>query len=252
MLPNFLLAVLVLLAFLMVARLFRRWVTNLAQKLSKSPSLAGLFGTMAYMIILLTGLSFALSILQLDKAVNSILAGAGILGLVVGFAFQDLSSNFISGIFITFKKPFDVGDTVETNGYLGKVEAIELRSTTIRTFQGLHVMIPNKEIFMKPMINYSLTPERRIELEFDVPANADLGLTEEKIKAVLEQVPQLGKEKGKEPKVYFTAMAGTAVKATVWTWIKTHQDVSYMATRHEIISKVMQILRNPPQQPSQQ
>src|SRR5690606_28863708 len=126
---------------------FKKLVYNIVFRLSDTPALSGLLSSIGYLAIFFVGISIALDVLQLDKAVSSLLAGAGIIGLALGFAFQDLTANFISGIYITFRRPFEVGHQVETNGFTGTVENIELRSTTLRTIDGLHVIIPNKDIF---------------------------------------------------------------------------------------------------------
>lgn len=241
MLPNMILAALVLTFFIFFSKTVRRWLNRFLSRIIDSPSLSGLFSSIIYFVILFTGIFIALDILKLDKAVTSLLAGAGIIGLALGFAFQDLSANFISGIFITFKKPFDVGHTVETNGYLGNIEAIQLRTTTIRTAQGLHLMIPNKEIFQKPLINYSLTPERRIELEFNIPTTTDLSKGINLILQEMNRLPYLHQEK--KPEVYFTAIQDTTVKLVVWCWIYTHQAPGFMAARHELISNISNALK---------
>ncbi|WP_439556631.1 mechanosensitive ion channel domain-containing protein, partial [Dyadobacter sp.] len=86
-------------------------------------------------------------VLGLDKTVTSLLAGAGVLALALGFAFQDLTTNFISGAFIAIQRPIKVGDIIETNGFTGKVLSIGLRSVKLDNFAGQHVELPSKDIF---------------------------------------------------------------------------------------------------------
>ncbi|TSJ44491.1 mechanosensitive ion channel [Mucilaginibacter corticis] len=102
-----------------------------------------------------------LSVLQLDKAVTSIWAGAGILSLAL--AFQDIAANFISGILISFRSPIQIGDVVKIK-----------RHTVIRTFQGQMVIIPNKDVFQNPIENYSLLGKRRFDLSIGVSYGDDL------------------------------------------------------------------------------
>lgn len=117
MLPNFILALLVMAAFIIVARFIRRFTEKVTRRLFKSESMSGLTSAVLYTLTIVVGIMISLNILKLDKAVTSLLAGVGIIGLALGFAFQDLTANFISGAFIAFKRPFDVGHTVETNGF---------------------------------------------------------------------------------------------------------------------------------------
>jgi small conductance mechanosensitive channel len=236
MLPNIGVAVLVIVAFFLLGRLFQKLIFRLTIKISGKPSVSALFSTIANVIILLTGVFIALDVLQLDKAVSSLLAGAGIITLVLGFAFQDLSANFISGIFMAFKKPFDVGDTIETNSYTGNIEEIQLRTTTIRTFQGLHLMIPNRDIFQKPILNYSRSNERKIELEFLVSYINDLKALEQIVQGELKKFEYLHEEK--KPEIYFTSIQDNNIKMLVGFWIYNHKPPGFMAARHEAIKRI--------------
>ncbi|MBC7849826.1 MAG: mechanosensitive ion channel [Chitinophagaceae bacterium] len=241
-LPNILLALIIIVVFVFVAKWVRKLAYKLTIRMSGKDSVSGLFSTMAYVIILFIGLFFALDILGLDKTVSSLLAGAGILGLVLGFAFQDLSSNFVSGFFIALRKPFEVGQTVETNGYMGNIEDIQLRSTTMRTFQGLHVMIPNKDIFQKPMINYSRTQERRIELSVNISSDSDLRLAEKSVFEAMSTITYLHKER--KPEVYFTDFKEASIVMAVWFWIYNHEPPGFMVARHDAIIQITDSLHN--------
>ncbi len=233
MLPNLALAFLIMLIAYYFAKVCRSLTVKLITSIKGKPAGTYLLSTIVYILVLSIGLFFALDILQLDKAVSSLLAGAGILGIVLGFAFQDLSSNFISGIYIGFKKPFVVGDTVETNGFIGNIEDIQLRSTTIRTFSGLHLMIPNKDIFQKPMINYSLTTFRRIEMNMSVSIESDLPKVIQLSREAVEKIDYLYKEKPVE--VYYTDIGDGAVKISVWIWINNHLPPGFMVARHDAL-----------------
>jgi small-conductance mechanosensitive channel len=136
MLPNFLLAIIVVSIFLILGRLVRKFSASFILSISKNSSLSSLLSGVIYTLIVIAGIMTALDIMELNKTVSSILAGVGIIGLALGFAFQDLTSNFISGAFIALKRPFDVGHTIETNGFTGVIEEIELRSTTLKTSGG--------------------------------------------------------------------------------------------------------------------
>ena len=177
----------------------------------------------------------------MNKAVSSLLAGAGIIGIILGFAFQDITSNFIAGIYIALKKPFDIGHTVKTNDFIGNVEEIQLRSTTIRTFSGLHLMIPNRDVIQKPLINYSLTPERRIELEFFMDYNNDLEIAHRVTFDAIAKISYL--YPGKPVEIYFNDVKYTAIKLSVWFWIDNHSPPGYMVARHDAIFNIVTALK---------
>ncbi len=241
-LPNIIVAALVAVAFYFLAKFIRKFISRYIPRVLGKHSVNSLFSNIAYTVVLIFGLFITLSILNLNQAVTSLLAGAGILGLVLGFAFQDLSANFISGIFIALKRPFDVGQTIETNGFIGNVEEIQLRTTTIRTFQGLHLMIPNKEIFQKSMINYSLSEERRIELEFNIPVDHDLKKIYTICKNAIDSLEYIVKTKPAE--VYFTSVEDKVIKTAVWFWIYNHKPPGFMVARNDAIMNIMQALSN--------
>src|SRR3954470_23239104 len=144
LLPNILLAAIILVIGIFIAGFIKKLAAKLIAKISHNTTLNGLFASVVYLFFVGIAIFTALSILQLDKAVTSILAGAGIVGLALAFAFQDISANFISGIFISFRRPLHVGHIVKVKDYMGKVEEINLRDTVLRTFQGQLVIIPNK------------------------------------------------------------------------------------------------------------
>ncbi|MGZ8509130.1 MAG: mechanosensitive ion channel family protein [Chitinophagaceae bacterium] len=241
LLPNLVLALLVIILAILIGRFVRRNLYRLLSRISAKASFNSLFATITQIVVLLIGLFIALDILQLNKAVSSLLAGAGIIGIILGFAFQDITSNFIAGIYIAFKKPFDIGHTIKTNDFIGNVEEIQLRSTTIRTFSGLHLMIPNRDLIQKPLINYSLTPERRIELDFFIDYTSDLEITHKSVFNAIAKIAYL--YPGKPVEIYFNDVKYTAIKISVWFWIDNHSPPGYMVARHDAIFNVVTALK---------
>lgn len=240
LLPNLAIAILVFIAFFFLAKLIRRLSRKLMLKISHRPVISGLMATIVYIIVLMMGLFISLELMHLDKAVTTLLAGAGVIGLALGFAFQDLTANFISGIFIIFRKPFDAGHVVETNGFTGTVELIQLRSTTIKTMQGLQVILPNKDIFQKAITNYTLSERRRIDLVFTLPVKTYNKEVLEKIRAAVADVHEL--DDSTPPEIHFTEMAGDNIKLEVWCWVKNTMPESFYRARHEIIQNIQAAL----------
>ncbi|WP_339607394.1 mechanosensitive ion channel family protein [uncultured Roseivirga sp.] len=234
MLPNIVVAILVLTAFYVLSRLVKAGTRKLISKFSDQAAIIGLFSTIMALLTLVIGLVVALNVLQLTKAVTSLLAGAGIIGLALGFAFQDISANFISGVIMAFKKPIVVGDIIETNGYTGFVERIELRSTLIRTFQGLHVIIPNKDIFQNPFTNYTRTHTRRIDLEVGVSYGDDL----DKVTAVVEKAVATNKYlvDGEPIKLVYEEFGSSSINFKVMFWIEYNpKKPMYLEAKSEAI-----------------
>lgn len=236
MLPNFVLAIIVVILFALLAKFARNLSEKLLNRVSDKPVVNGLLSTTTYIVVLTVGLFIALNVLQLEKAVSSLLAGAGIIGLALGFAFQNISANFISGVIIAFRKPFSVNDIIESHNHMGRVEAINLRSTVIETFQGLHVIIPNQEVLNKALTNYTRTHIRRIDLEIGVSYSEDL----QKVKEVtLETIKSLDFVLSDKPiELYYEEFGDSSINYLLVFWIEYPDEPGYLSGRSEAIMAI--------------
>ena len=218
MLPNFILALLVLLAFVLLARYVRRAVEKVLTRAYDNPQLTRLTARVARVATIIAGAMFALSIMHLDKTVTSVLAGAGIVGIALSFAFQDLAANFISGVFMAAKRPFRVGDVIEVQGYIGEVLQVNLRNTEIMTLNGNEVLIPNRLIFENPMKNFYKSKSRRVDLKVGVSYAEDLDKVERvAINAIKEGLEHLVDN---EPvHVLYTEFGSSSINFEVRYWV---------------------------------
>ena len=236
MLPNMLVAILVLVIFYFIAKGVRLVSSKLMNRFFDRSAINNLFSTIFYLATLAIGLIIALNLLHLEQTVTSLLAGAGIIGLALGFAFQDITANFISGILLAIRKPIEVGDIIETQNFMGKVEKIDLRVTVIRTFQGLHVIIPNREVFQTPVTNYTKTHDRRIDLEIGISYADDL----EKVKKIaieaVDDLPYL--LEGREVELYYNRFGDSSINFTLMFWIRYPDQPGFLQARSEAIIQV--------------
>lgn len=236
LLPNLLIALVILVATFFVARLVRRVVTNLMGRVSGSGTLNNLVVTMCYVGVLLVGLFFTLEVLRLDKTVTSLLAGVGIIGLALGFAFQDLAANFISGIIIAVQRPFTVGDVIETDKYFGTIEAINLRTLDLRQVTGELVRVPNRKVFESAVINYTVTTRRRVDLECGVAYDSDLEQVRAVALAAMEGFPNLLPDRPVE--VMFTGFGDSAINFTLRLWIPYVRQADYVGAKSEALMRL--------------
>ncbi len=177
----------------------------------------------------------ALQILELDQAVTSLLAGAGIVGIAIGFAFQDMLSNFIAGVMLASKSPFRNGDYIETNGFGGFVKSVDLRYTKIVTLDGKAVYIPNKEIFENALVNFSSEPERRVEVQVGVAYDSDLKKVE---KTAMDAVKKLHNVKNKKIEVQFTSFGGSSIDLIVKFWVDSKGELNPLDGQSEAIKLI--------------
>ncbi len=235
-LPNFVVAVVVIFVFFLIAKFVRKVVKNLTGRVIQSVAARNLIVSIVHIAVILIGVFIALGILNLDKTVTSLLAGAGVIGLALGFAFQDIAANFVSGVFIAFKKPYKVGDIVEAGDYMGNVTSIDLRTTTITTFQGLEALVPNKMLFTDPIVNYTNIPERRIDLAVGVSYGDDLDKVEKILSEGLEDLPHRIKDKPID--VFFQAFGGSSIDLEVRVWVEYPNHRNFLETKSATIKRV--------------
>ena len=230
--PRLALAILILVLFTFLSRWISRLVVRGFDRFSDNHSVINLTGAVVRVLVVGVGLFVALSVLELDKAVVSLLAGAGVVALALGFAFQDLTANFISGTMIALARPIQVGDVVETNGYTGKVLDIKLRSIVLDNFQGQTIEIPSKDVFQKTVINFSRTGERRLEVSYGISYADDLTKAQQVATQAVQALPFVRADKPVE--VHYRNFTLDNVQGYVLFWIDLTKDTPPVATSEAI------------------
>lgn len=233
MIPNIASCILILIVFWLLAKFSKKLVVKFSKKISRNIVISNLFGTFVYILIFGIGFFVALSVLKLDKAVTSILAGAGVIGLALGFAFQDSASNFISGIFMAFRKPFDLGDLIATADEMGTVKRMSLRNTVIHSFQGQEIIVPNKVVYQNKLINYSSLNKRRVDIDFRVSYDTDL---EKARKIAIESVKKLDVvDKNEDVTLFYGEFGDSSINFVIRFWMDSHGQSIYLSTRSEAV-----------------
>lgn len=236
LLPNLVVAALVMAAFLLLSRSVRVVLNRLLSRLDGNTAATRLIVRASGFGVQLVGVFIVLSVLHLDKAVTSLLTGAGVLGVVLGFAFQEISTNFLSGVIIAFEKPYRVGDIVEAQGFVGTVEEIGLRATSMKTYDGLDVVVPNKYFLTEPLINLTLTNDRRFSLEVGVSYGDDLGKVKRVLEEVLASQPELLPDRPRE--VFATGFGDSSITFLVRAWVEFPGDVSYFRVPDAVVREI--------------
>ena len=235
MLPNLMLAVLILVIGIFIAKWIRKMARNIFLIHSPTSTLAGLAVHFVYLLSLAIVIFTALKVLHLDTTITTMLASAGVIGLALAFAFQDIAANFISGIFISFRKPFITGDIIKVKDYMGTVEEIKLRDTSILTFQGQVVTIPNKDIFQNPIENFSRLGKRRVDIKSGVSQGDDLNKARDIALKAVEDID--GIVKG-ETTFYFNGLGESTIDFTLRIWVNSGVQRNYMQVQSDAIIKI--------------
>src|SRR5262249_11396994 len=127
----------------LLARFFAARSDTILAPFVRNGLLRSVLGSVLSTLLGIGGVLLALGTLQLTHAVVSILGVAGMVGLAVGFAFRDITENFIASVLLGLRRPFQVGDYVTIAGQSGVVKSLNTRATVLVTFEGNHVRIPN-------------------------------------------------------------------------------------------------------------
>lgn len=240
MLPNIAIALLILIAVIFIAGIMKRVSKKQLIKFNVDKTISGFLSRLISLFIVIIGFMIALSIMNLTGTVTSLLAGLGILGLALGFAFQDTAANFMSGIYITFQQPYAVGDIIETmNGTMGNVIDINLRVTKIKTFDGQIVYVPNRFLFQEDFKNYSENGSRRLKLACGVSYGEDLERVEGIAIEALQNVP--GRIQDEDIKVHWTEFGDSSINFTVNIWLDyVQQNKVYVSAESYSLKKLKQ------------
>ncbi len=170
--PLILLSLLVFILFVVLggflARRDRLW-----QKIAPNPFLAEILSQATRLLFWAIGAIVALNLLGASSLVTTILGGAGVLGIAIGFAVRDSLENYISSIMLSLRQPFRAKDHVIINDKEGIVVRLTSRATILMTIDGNHLRIPNSVVFKGTILNYTTNPERRFEFALGVDAEDD-------------------------------------------------------------------------------
>jgi small conductance mechanosensitive channel len=173
-----------------------------------------LFSQLTYGAIIVSG---AILALQRFFNVTAFLAGLGIAGLTIGLALQDVLKNLVAGVILLVQQPFRVGETIGVKGFDGTITAIALRATEMRATDGRLVILPNSDVLVNPIINYSRTNQRQAELSLNLPLTCEP-----------DTVKQILMDSGKdivgflykpEPAVVFVNLTNSAMQVNLSFWV---------------------------------
>lgn len=224
-LPNFLLAVIVFFLFIFIAKYVGKLFDRLFKRQIKQDSIRLMAIKVIKAVVILVGFFIALGLLNLDKILTSVLAGAGVVGLAIGLALQGTLNNTFSGVILSFLPELQIGDWVETNGFAGSVTEINLRNIVIKQSDNNYVVIPNSKIVEEPFKNFSRTPRSRVFVNCGVGYGSDLEMVRDlTLKTIKEAFPQRGNE---EVEFMYLGFGDSSINYVVrfWTDVTKNRDI---------------------------
>ncbi|WP_083704680.1 mechanosensitive ion channel family protein [Motiliproteus sp. MSK22-1] len=150
---------------------------------------------------------------------TSFIAIFGAAGLAVGLALQGSLSNFAGGVLILLFKPFKVGDFIETQGYSGSVKQIQIFNTILHTGDRKTIIIPNGPISNSSIVNYSLSPIRRVDMVFGIGYGDDLKKAKNLLQKLIEADERILKDQDNQ--VLLSELADSSVNFTVRAFVNS-------------------------------
>ena len=232
-LPNLAVAILVMVIFYFIAKGTSSVLRRVFRKYLGNQSVRRIIIKVVFAFILFIGFFVALGVMDLDKALTSLLAGAGVVALAIGLALQGTLSNTFSGIMLSFLTKIKIGDYIETDSHGGFVHEISLRNLVLRRPDNHYVIMPNSKFIEEPFVNFSLAPRSRITVSCGIAYGSDLRKVEELVRRVIganfEQRP------GERIEFYYLEFADSSINFMVRFWADFVKKSQMYQAQHEAI-----------------
>lgn len=219
LLPSLIAALVVFAVGLYIASIIRRLVRRGLERRTHNSQPITLLSQLSYWLVVI--LMAAISLQMVGFNLTAFLAGLGIAGITIGFALQDVSKNFIAGVLMLIQQPFDIGEFIMVDDYAGTVEAIDLRATQVRTVDGKLVLIPNGEVMVSAITNFSEAEKRRVAISTGVAYESDPDDVRRTALAAITNIEGLISDP--LPNVLFENFGNTTMDLTIYFWIDTSQ-----------------------------
>ncbi|WP_289501353.1 mechanosensitive ion channel family protein [Gloeocapsopsis sp. IPPAS B-1203] len=236
MLPNIVLALIVFILFFFAARWLKLLVKRFTRRHRQARNLGMVLGRLAQGTVILLGLFVALSIIVPTFRAGDLVQLLGISGVAIGFAFRDILQNFLAGILILLTEPFKIEDQIVFKNFEGTVENIETRATTIRTYDGRRIVIPNSELFTNSVTVNTAFDARRIEYDVGIGYGDDVDEAKRLMLEAIYSVDDVLRDPA--PDVLVLELAESSVNIRARWWIKPPRRMDDLNSRDKVISAI--------------
>lgn len=235
-LPNLVGALMVLVLFLIAARMARGVIERFGRRLHKHQNAGIILGRLSQWALILVGLLVAVTIVVPSFKLGTLIETLGLASVAIGFAFRDVLQNFMAGILILWTEPFRVDDQIAYKEFEGTVEEIQTRATFIRTYDGRRVVLPNSELFVNAVVVNTAFAERRVEYDVGIGISDDIDRAREIILASLSELDGVLAEPA--PDVLVFELADFSVKLRVRWWIHPPRRADLLDARDHVLTRI--------------
>ena len=240
LLPNFVIALIVIVVTALLARLSWRIARGLAKRAKLRGSLRSLLGQLVYLGIWVVGLLIAVTVVFPSITPAKLIAGLGIGSIAIGFAFKDIAENFVAGVLILWKFPIEIGDYIEVDGIEGTIEEITIRMTLLRQVDGDLVAVPNATLFKNPVNNFTNWRDRRVTVMCGIAYGESVGEARRVITRAVEgcKTVRRGGAAGNRPIQIFAKEFGDSSINFEVTWWTGSRPAEIRTSRDEVVEAV--------------
>ena len=186
-----------------------------------SPFLRSVVAQFLALPIFLVGLYVVLQVAGLTQLAVSVVGGAGVIGIIVGFAFRDIAENFLASLLLSLRQPFRAGDFIEVDGRLGSVQSMNTRSTVLVSPEGNQIQIPNATVFKSVITNFTASPEGRDHFIVGIGYDASISEAQEVIAEVLDRHNAVLSDP--QPMILVDALGSSTVNLHAYYWVNVQK-----------------------------
>lgn len=191
--------------------------------------------------VFLLGLFIIFKVMGLTTIALTIIGGTGVLGIVIGIAFRDITENLLASVFLSIHHPFRNGDLVEIAGMEGYVQRLTIRSTVLMSLTGNHIQIPNATVYKSNIRNYTINPNRQEFFSIVIGYEEDISKAQEIALKVMEEHPAVLKDP--EPLVLVDKLEKASVFLSIYFWLNG-QEHSWLKVKSSVIRLVKRAYQN--------
>lgn len=239
LLPNVITAILILVCAIIIGRYAYKLLSIATDKRWKDKIVSNFLSQGLKWTIYLFGVISALSVLGFTNIAGTVFAGAGVSAIVIGFAFKDIGENFLAGIIIALKPPFEIGDLIEVQGDKGIVQDLDLRMTHLRNSEGKDIYIPNASILKNPLTNYTKDGFLRINFVFGIAPECDIEFARKLVLDYLKGNGEILEDPEYKVVVQGLGEFTTDIQVLFWIDILSKKSLPDAYLGHNIRSKVI-------------
>ena len=238
--PYFVASIIVILIFWFLSIVFKKVVYKLLGSRSRHQNLVKVFQRVGGALIIFIGFMIAMVIAVPGFTPAKLIGALGIGSVAIGFAFKDIFQNLLSGILLLISEPFRIGDQIVSGDYEGTGEDIKIRATTIKTYDGRQVVIPNSDLYTSALTVNTAYKQRRLQVAVGIGYEDDIEAAKAEILQALDKVESVSKKA--QPSVIATGFGDSTIDLMVRWFIEDGTQANKVTSIHQVIVEIKSAL----------